>query len=288
MVGGDVHLFIERRKLELGGSHFVVTGLGGNAETVQRVFKVFHEGHDAGGNGAEIVVFHFLTLGGGGAVQGAAGHDEVGTLGGKGLVHEEVFLFRADLSVDMGGAGVAEQTQNAQRLTGHGGSGTQQRNLAVKRFARVGIEHGGNVQRVTDEEDRRGGVPGGVAAGLEGGTQAAGREAGSVGLAGEQGFSREGADHLAVNGLEEGVVLFRGEPGEGMEPVSVMSGAAGNGPVLHGVGHGAGDGGIEAGAVEDGLFEVHIHVVGQMPAHGVESEHVTAEIFVVMPLRGGT
>ena len=107
-------------------------------------------------------------------------------------------------------------------------------------------------------------------------------------FAGKQGLAGEAADHLAVHGLEEGVVLFCGEAGQRMEPVRVVGGAAGNGPVLHGVGHGARDGGIEAGAGQDGLLKVHIHIMGQMPAHGVEREHVAAEIFVVMPWRIGT
>ena len=82
VVGGDVDLLVQGGQLELRRGDFVMTCLRGDAELVERALKVFHEGHDAGGNGAEIVVLHLLALGRGRAEEGAAGHEQVGALGG--------------------------------------------------------------------------------------------------------------------------------------------------------------------------------------------------------------
>ena len=84
------------------------------------------------------------------------------------------------------------------------------------------------------EEGRAGRVPGGVAAGLEGGAQAAGGEAGSVGLALHQLGAGEVEDHpAAAVRRHERIVLLGGESGQGLEPVGVVRGAVLDGPVLH-------------------------------------------------------
>ena len=147
VIAGDIGLFIDRRKLELAGSHLVVTRLCRNPQGDQRVFHILHETHDAGGNGAEIVILHFLTLGGGRAQQGAAGQQQIGTQCRQLPVDKKIFLFRADHGRHPVGRFVAKQPQNAHRLTRQGVNGADQRNLAIQRLAGIGIEKRGNMQR---------------------------------------------------------------------------------------------------------------------------------------------
>jgi hypothetical protein len=76
--------------------------------------------------------------------------------------------------------------------------GAQQRGLLVKRLAGVAAERRGDAQHLVLDERVAGGVPGRVAAGLEGGAQAAVREAGSVGLALDELLAGELRDGGAV------------------------------------------------------------------------------------------
>src|SRR5439155_4454082 len=85
--------------------------------------------------------------------------------------------------------------------------------------------------RVLEDERRRGRVPGGVAAGLEGRADAAGRERRSVRLALDQLLARELGDRAAVaGGRVERVVLLGGHAGQRLEPVRVVRRAALEGP----------------------------------------------------------
>jgi len=87
-----------------------------------------------------------------------------------------------------------------------------------------------------DERGRRR-VPGGIAAGLEGGADAAGGKRRRVGLALDELAAGEFFEHLVLAvDADETVVLFGGEPGHGLEPVRVGGGAFFHGPFLHGVG----------------------------------------------------
>ena len=74
----------------------------------------------------------------------------------------------------------------------------EQRGLLVERLAGPGTERGGDAQRravgVVEDEGGAGRVPGGVAAGLEGGADAARGEARGVGLAADQLLAAELGD----------------------------------------------------------------------------------------------
>ena len=101
VVVGQIGLFEDRGELELVGGNLVVAGLGGYAEAVAFDFEVKHEGFYARGNGSEIVVVELLVLGAFVAHQGTPGHDEVGASRIEGFVDEEIFLFPAQIAVDM-------------------------------------------------------------------------------------------------------------------------------------------------------------------------------------------
>ena len=278
VVGGDVGVLVDGRDLELTGGHLVMPGLGRDAEAEQGVFHILHEGHDARRDGAEVVVFHLLALGGRGAHQRASRQQQVGAQGGKTAVDKEVFLFRSHTGAHEGGRIVAEQAQDAQGLPGKGGNGTHERDLAVQGLARIAVEQGGHMQGAADDEGRDRGIPGRVTAGLEGGAQAAGRERGGIRLAADEHLAREFVDDAAfTGGSKERIVLFGRQAGHGLEPVGVVRGALADGPVLHGAGHGIRDVRIKAFAAGDGGLQHAEHGLGQALLQDVEGENVATE-----------
>ena len=96
----------------------------------------------------------------------------------------------------------AEDLQDAQRLRGERLDRAEQRDLGVERLAGPGHERRrnaeGDVVVAPHQEGRAGGVPGGVAAGLEGRAEPARREARSVRLALDQLGAGEVEDHPAA------------------------------------------------------------------------------------------
>ena len=179
------------------------------------------------------------------------------------------------------------QAQDAQGLAGKGGNGTHERDLAVQGLARIAVEQGGHMQGAADDEGRDRGIPGRVAAGLEGGAQATGREGGGIGLAADEHLAREFVDDAAfAGGGQEGVVLFGRQAGHGLEPVGVVRGALADGPVLHGAGHGIRDVRVKAFAAGDGGLQHAEHGLGQTLLQDVEGEDVTTEDGVDIGGRG--
>ena len=149
---------------------------------------------------------------------------------------------------------VAEQLQNPLGLRVQGLHRSQQRRLLVQRLAGPRDERRRDAERravgVFQDVGRAGDVPGRVAAGLEGGADAARGEARGVGLALDQFLAGELGDGVAVAvGGEEAVVLLGGQAGQRIEDVGVVGGPLLDRPVLHGQGHGVGDGRIELFAV---------------------------------------
>ena len=156
---------------------------------------------------------------------------------------------------------VAEQPQGADRRLRERVHRAQQRDLRVERLAGPRGERGRDAEqravRVLEDERRAGRVPGGVAAGLEGGADAAGRERGGVGLALDQLLAGEVGDRAALAvGLEEGVVLLGGQAGERLEDVGVVGGAALERPLLHRLGDLVGERGVEGLAVLEGRLQL--------------------------------
>ena len=112
------------------------------------------------------------------------------------------------------------------------------------------------------------GVPRGVAAGLEGGAEAAGREARRVGLALHQVGAGEVEHHPALPvRRDQRVVLLGGESGKRLEPVGEVGGAVLDGPVLHRGRHHVGHLGIERLAQLDGPHQALEHLLRQPLAH---------------------
>ncbi|VWM24384.1 Uncharacterised protein [Collinsella intestinalis] len=266
-----VELGVDGRELMLAGRDLVVLGLGRDAERPQLVVEVLHVGRDGGADSAEVVFLELLSLARGGAEEGAPADHEVAAAVGV-LLDEEVLLLVPDARNDLLGR-LAEEGEHALGLLVQRRHRAQQRGLLVERLARVGAKRGGDAQDVVLDERRARGVPGGVAAGLERGAQAAVGEARRVGLALDQGFAGKlGNGGAVVVGLEEAVVLLARDARERLEPVGVVGGALGDCPLLHGVGHGVGHVEVERLAFLDGRRELLVHVLGEPLLHDVFGE----------------
>ena len=157
----------------------------------------------------------------------------------------------------------------------------------VQRHER-GRDAEGDVVLAPHQEGRAGRVPRGVAAGLERGADAAGREARRVGLALDQLGAGEVEDHAAVAvGRGQRIVLLGGEAGQRLEPVGVVGGAVLDRPVLHRGRHDVGHGRVERLAAVDGAEQAAVDLLRQALPHHGPREHVAAEDRV-NPLRRRT
>ena len=175
LVVGEVRLPVDGRQLELIGSHFVMSRLDRNAQFVSGDFQVAHEGRDTGRDGAEIMVIQLLVLGGVVAEQGASSDHQVRPGGEQALVHKEVLLLPAQVGIDLFHLGV-EQAADGERRIRNRFQGFLERSLVIQGLAGVGDEHRGDTEGIILNENRRGRVPRGVAAGLESGPEAAAGE----------------------------------------------------------------------------------------------------------------
>ena len=285
MVTGHVGVLVDRSQLELAWRHLVVAGLGWDAKADELVFHILHEALHTGGNGTKVVVLKLLPLGRGSAKKGPSTEQKVRTKGCEVFVHQKVFLFGAHLCMYACCRCVAKKAQYAQSLLREGSDGADERDLAIERLARIGVEEGGNVQGCGigswDHEDRHGRIPGRVAAGLEGRAYAARREGGRIRLAAYEHLAGKVADGLAVAyGREEGIVLFRSGSGHGLEPVGVVGGTLCHGPFLHGSSNAVRHGRIEATTAVDDALKVLVDILRQALAHLLQGEDVFAKYLV--------
>ena len=273
LVDGAVAVGVERGQLMLRRGDLVMLGLRRYAQLPQLAVEFLHELVDRGTDGAEVMLLELLALQRGVAEQRAARHDEVGALRVILLADQEVLLLGAD-GGDHAVSGFTEQRQHALGLLVDGAHRAQQRGFLIKRLAGVAAEGGGDAQHLVLDERVAGGVPRRVAAGLEGCAQAAGREAGGVGLALDKLLAGEAHDGAAVaGGIEEAVVLLGGDAGKGLEPMRVVRSSLFNGPFLHGMGDDVGDLKVQRLALLDGLHQVFVRCRWQSLLHRVLVEH---------------
>ena len=260
VVRADVRVLEDRRDLVLRRRDLVVAGLDRHAELGELLLGLEHAREHALGDRAEVVVVELVALGRLGAEQRAARVDEVGALEVVLLVDQEVLLLRPDGGEHAVRVRVAEQAQRAHGRLRQRVHRAQQRDLVVERLARPRRERGRDTEqravRVLEDEGRRGRVPGRVAAGLERGPDAAGRERGGVGLALDQLLARELRDRSTVAGRAvERVVLLRGRAGQRLEPVGEVGRALLHRPLLHRGGDGVGEDRVEREALVERLLE---------------------------------
>ena len=159
MVDGQVALLENGRQFKLVRSHLVVARFYGYGQFQSLNLQVFHEGLHAVGDGAEVVVVHLLVLRTLVSHQRASRHQEVGTSRVETLVDEEVLLLPAQVHLYLLDV-VVEIAADVRSGLVHGVERLQQRSLVVQCLTRIGNEDGWNTQRVVDDEDGAGGVPG--------------------------------------------------------------------------------------------------------------------------------
>ena len=278
MVSGDIHRAENGGQLMLRGSDFVMLGLDQHAQLPEFFVQLPHKGVDPRLDRAKEMIVQFLPLWRLGPVQGAAGDDQVGPFEIKGFVDQKIFLLGAHGGIDPHGGLIAEQTQNAKGLLIQGLHGTQQRRFFVQRLPAVGAVRRGNIQGLVLHKSIAGGIPRCIAPRLKGGTQSARRERAGVRLAADQLLAAELTQHLAVfRRADEGIVLFGGHAGHGLEPVRIMGRALFQRPVLHGVGDHPRQAGIQRTAFFNGPPERFIGFLGQAVLHDRIVKAVFAE-----------
>ena len=80
-VAGAVCAGINRSKLMLAGSDFIVLGFGEDAQTPKLLIQILHKYRNAGTDRTKVVVFQFLTLRGRRSEQCAARNAQIFALG---------------------------------------------------------------------------------------------------------------------------------------------------------------------------------------------------------------
>lgn len=185
---------------------------GRDAEFPKGFVHVHHEFQHAVLDGAEVVVFHLLVLGGHIAEEGAPAHHQVRAQGIKLLVHQEVFLFRPQVGADVNVVRTAKAGQQPLGLPGDSSHGSQERRLFVQRLSLVRAESGWDAKRGAVfrpfDKGGAGGVPCGVAARFKGGAETSGREAGGVRLALHQALAGKFEFQISLRvHVHKGVVL---------------------------------------------------------------------------------
>ena len=277
VIGGDVGIGKDGGQLMLGGRDFVVFGLGQHPHFPQFFVELLHIGYYAGTDGAEVMVLQLLALGGHGAEQGAAGIFQILAEVKQFFIDQEVFLFGAD-GGDHPGGRIAKKFEDAQGFPVEDLHGAEQGGLFVQDLSAVRTKSGGDAKDAVLDEGIGGGVPGGIAPGFESGAQTAGGEGRGVRLAPDEFLAGKFHDNPAVpGGVDKAVMLFGGDAGHGLEPVGKMGDPLGDGPILHGVGHGVGQIQIEGHSRVDGLAQRLVDILGQTFPHHLVVKDQTAE-----------
>ena len=280
VIGGDVGGREDWSKLVLPGSDLVVLCLGHNPQLPQLGVQFGHKGRHTRLDRAEVVVVQLLSLRRQSAEKRAAGIAQIAALFINTAVDEKIFLLGADRRFDTAHILVSEQPQHAHCLAVERFHGAQQRRFLIQRFASVGAEGRRDAEHAVLDEGIRGGIPGGVTAGLEGRAQTAGGKAGGVRLALDQLLARKlHDDPAAVDGRDKAVVLLGGNACHGLEPVGKVGGSLFDRPILHGVGHDIGRLAVKSFAFVDGTLDLLENVPRQARAHdGIIKYHRSEDI----------
>ena len=235
VITGGIGIGVDGCQLMLTGGTFVVLGLAEDTQPPELFIQVLHERRNTGTNGSKIMVIQLLTLGGLCTEESPARQPQVLPLRVEILGQQEILLLRANTGDDPLGFGVAEEPQDPHGFPGDFIDGAKQGGLLIQCFSGVREEAGGDVQAAILDKSGGGRVPGGVAAGFKSCPKTARGEGRSVGFTPDQFFAGELHDDPSVaGGRNEGIVLFRGDAGHGLEPVGKMGGTLFGGPVFHG------------------------------------------------------
>ena len=278
VVRGDVCGGVDRGQLMLGRSHLIVLGLRQNSQLPELLIQVVHVGLDPRLDGSKVVIVQLLALGRPGSKQGPARKDQVRTLLKGLLVHQKVFLLRADGGGDPLHIRLSKELQDPESLPVDGFHGPEQRCFLVQRFTAIGTEGGGDAKGLSLDKGVAGGVPGGIAPRLEGCPQTAGGEGRGIRLALDQLFPGEFHNDPSVRGRGDETVMLLGRgAGQRLEPVGKVGGPLFDGPIPHGGSHGIGHIRVQGRAASNGLFERIVNLAGQSAPHDLIVEYHTSK-----------
>ena len=282
LVNGDVAGAENRRHFMLPRRDLVVLGGGGDAHFPQLHIQIRHKRADALTDDTEVLILQLLSLGRGCAEQGTAGVNQISAFEVFIAIDNEIFLLRADGRCDLFHIVLAEQAQQTHALRTERFHRAQQRRFVVERLAGVGDKHGGNTQNRTGGEffdKRRGGhIPRGIAARVVRGAKPAGGEAGGVRFPHDQLLAGEVEDGFALFGVgNKGVMLFRRDAVEGLEPVGIMGRAQLQRPVHHGIRDRVGILHGQLAAVFHHLNHLAIDTLRQSLAHDGLTKYIRTE-----------
>ena len=182
------------------------------------------------------MVVQLLVLGGIVSEQGPAGDHQVRTGGIEAFVDQEILLLPAQVRIDFCHTGVEVLADGDSRVA-DGLEGLLERGLVVQGLAGIGNKDSRNAKCVVQDEDRRGRIPRGIAAGFEGGPDTAAREGRGVRLLLGKHLAVKGFDHAAFPVIvDQGVMLFGGTLGQGLEPVGDVRDTVFDRPFFHAAG----------------------------------------------------
>ena len=271
----------ERRKLVLVGRDLAVARAQRDAHHHALVLDLLHARERDGVDRRHVVVARLLPARRHLAHHRAPRELQVGPAVVLLARHEEELLLEADVGLDRLGV-EAQVLDQAAGLFGDGTHRAEQRRLLVERVAVEGDEDRRDEDRVSAQEDGRGGVDDGVAAGGVRGAHAAVGVRGAVSLSLEQLLPLELVLHFAVRAEgEHGVLHLARQPvaeatrTERLEPVRVDGGSLVVRPVHHGGGHLVRRGGRPLGIVKGACGEALLAQV--LVRHGAR-ELVRAEV----------
>ena len=202
----------------------------------------------------------------------------------KSFIDEEVLLFGTKRNCRLLGARLEASHEAACRFR-KSLQTAEERSFLVESFTGIATERRRDAKRSTVavalDEGRASRVPGRVAAGFEGGTESATREARCIRFAHNQILAAQHHDGLATARFEEAVVLLGGRAGKRLEPVRKMRGTAVHRPTLHGVSDIACDARIQSNPFVNRREKLFANFLRKVGAHGFGIEYVlTVEIDV--------
>ena len=169
----DVRCLKDRCQLVLRRRDLIVFCLGRNAELPELLIQIMHERGDLRFQDTEVVILHLLAFRRGRSQKRSSAEKKVFSLLIHVLVDEEIFLLGADRRRDACDVALADQMKDFNGLLTQRFHGTEKRCLLIQRLAAIGNERRRNIQRAILDKSRRGRVPCGIAAGLEGRAESA-------------------------------------------------------------------------------------------------------------------
>ena len=278
LVVGQIHLPIDRSKLKLVRSNFLVPGFQRNAEFVSFHLQFFHKCGDTRRNSAEIVVVQLLVLAGFVSHQRASGNHQIRAGGIDILIYKEILLLPSEIGTYML-YGRIEEAADRQSGISYSLQGALQRSLEVQCFACICNEYRGYTERIVLNEYGRRRIPCGIAACLECCAYTSARKARCVRFLLHETSACKSLYHspFAVV-VDKGVVLLGSAVCERLEPVGDMRHIVLQRPFLHAGGHLVSYSQVERKPFVDAVYKSIIGLGFKITTHLLAGEHKLAEV----------